>query len=143
MATVRKRRWTHKGQQNEAWVVRYNDAGGRQRLKTFKRKKDADAHCLLVENELEAGTHTPRSRSVTVAIAVEAMLEDAKARLSPESLQQCEINARCWLVPRLGGVLLVDLNADVVQDFCDELDGVASINSIIKTLYVLRRDEVS
>jgi integrase len=42
--SVRKREWaTTQGEQREAWIVDYFDAGGTRRLKTFKRKKEADA----------------------------------------------------------------------------------------------------
>ena len=37
--SVRKREWTTtQGEQREAWIVDYFDAGGTRRLKTFKRK---------------------------------------------------------------------------------------------------------
>ena len=41
--SVRKRTWMKGDEQQEAWVVDYFDASGTRRLKTFKRKKDADA----------------------------------------------------------------------------------------------------
>jgi hypothetical protein len=40
--SVRKRKWINNGVQKEAWVVNFNDASGKRRLKTFATKKDAD-----------------------------------------------------------------------------------------------------
>jgi len=39
MASVAKRKWTHKGVEKEAWVVRYTDlTGNRRQGGTFDRK---------------------------------------------------------------------------------------------------------
>ncbi len=41
---IRKREWTTgKGERKVAWVVDYKDQHGKRRLKTFQRKKDAEA----------------------------------------------------------------------------------------------------
>ena len=43
--SVRRRTWTNAdGSQGEAWVVNYTDADGKRRLKSFARKRDADAY---------------------------------------------------------------------------------------------------
>jgi hypothetical protein len=43
--SVRKRIWkTAKGEAKEVWVVDYMDQAGKRRLKTFKRKKEANAY---------------------------------------------------------------------------------------------------
>ena len=42
--SVRKRTWQNRdGSNGEAWIVNYTDQAGTRRLKTFERKKDADA----------------------------------------------------------------------------------------------------
>ncbi len=76
MATVSKRRWTYEGEIKWAHAVTYTDSGGNRRSKQFKRNKDADAYRLRVENELEAGTHTARSMSITVEAAIRLYLDD-------------------------------------------------------------------
>jgi integrase len=44
MAKVKKRKWvTKQGEHREAWMIDYSDQQGTRRLKTFERKKDADA----------------------------------------------------------------------------------------------------
>ena len=66
--SVRKRAWkTAAGEAREAWVADYADQAGKRRLKTFKRKKDADAFATKASVEIEEGVHTPASASITIA----------------------------------------------------------------------------
>ena len=142
MASVRKRRLTYKGEPRETWVVNYTDHGGSRRQRTFRLKKDADAHRLRVENELEAGTHTPRRLSVTVDAAVEAMLDASKSTLRPEPHSNAEFIAKRYIFPQIGGVLLVDLSATRMQGFVDAMLGPdvgASSDTVEPCLWVLRR----
>src|SRR5262245_22662371 len=70
--SVRKRKWkTAKGVECEAWVVDYVDQGGERRLKTFQTRKEADAWSVTARHEVQQGTHTPESKSITVAEAAE------------------------------------------------------------------------
>jgi integrase len=49
--SIRKRTWkTAKGDAREAWVVDYVDQTGKRRLKTFKKKKEADGNQSSVRN---------------------------------------------------------------------------------------------
>lgn len=82
MASVRKRTWTHKGVTNESWVVSYTDLDGKRRLRTFEKKKDADAFRTKVEGEIADGMHTASSATKTLGEALDAMLEDCKRRWS-------------------------------------------------------------
>jgi integrase len=78
--SVRKRTWTNaRGDAKEAWVVDYVDQVGKRRLKTFKRKKDADAYRSRTDAEVRAGVHTPDSASVTIAKAAELWLRTCRA----------------------------------------------------------------
>lgn len=67
MATVAKREWTHKGETKTAWIVRYLDAGGTHKQKTFGKKKDADTYRLTIENEAAAFGKAGQIRDVTFA----------------------------------------------------------------------------
>jgi integrase len=70
--SVRKRKWiTRSGKAKEAWIVDYADQQGRRHIETFARKKDADAYSQQVGVDVRAGTHTPVSKSITVAQAAE------------------------------------------------------------------------
>jgi integrase len=78
--SVRKRTWkTAKGETKEAWVVDYVDQGGKRRLKTFKRKKEADAYHARANVEVREGVHTPDSESITAEQAAGLWLESAPA----------------------------------------------------------------
>jgi integrase len=71
--SVKERKWTTKqGETKSAWVVRYADGSGKWRLKTFDRKRDADAYEAQTKVDVRKGVHTPESASITVAEAGEA-----------------------------------------------------------------------
>ena len=70
--SVRKRKWvTRSGEAKEAWIVDYTDQDGSRHIETFKRKKEADAYAQQVGVDVRSGTHTPVSKSITVAKAAE------------------------------------------------------------------------
>ena len=78
--SVRKRTWNSpNGEPKEAWVVDYVDQHGDRHIKTFAKKRDADAHHAIVGAAVRAGTHTADSKSVTVAKAAELWLESCEA----------------------------------------------------------------
>jgi integrase len=65
--SVRKRKWkTSLGVEREAWVVDYTDQHGKRLLKTFEKKKPADAFAASSRVEVIEGTHVADSASVTV-----------------------------------------------------------------------------
>src|ERR1700719_4445909 len=73
--SIRKRSWKNaRGEDKTAWVVDYIDQGGRRRLKTFERKKDADGFSATAKVEINVGIHTADSSSITVAEAGERWL---------------------------------------------------------------------
>jgi integrase len=62
--SVRKRVWRNSnGSQGEAWVVAYADQSGKRHIKSFERKRDADAYRGSVSTDLRAGTHVPDSQA--------------------------------------------------------------------------------
>ena len=68
--SVRKRSWvTAAGTRSEAWVVDYVDQAGKRHLRTFDKKKIADAFHDTVRTEVRDGTHTADRDSITVAEA--------------------------------------------------------------------------
>ena len=78
--SVRRRTWTNRGgSQGGAWVVAYSDQGGKRRIKTFDRRREADAFHASVSTELRSGVHVPDSQSVTVAEAGRLWLKSCEA----------------------------------------------------------------
>lgn len=121
--SVRKRSWkSPNGEPKEAWVVDYKDQNGTRHLKTFARKKDADTHHAAVAVSVRAGTHTPESRSITVAEAGELWIKAAEAGgLERSTVEAYRITLRLHIVPLLGKVKLAQLNVPTVRKFEDDL----------------------
>jgi integrase len=119
--SVRKRKWTTRsGEAKEAWIVDYLQDGGRY-IKTFKRKKDADAYAQQIGVDMRAGTHTPASKSITVAQAAEEWIESGKAeKLEAGTLAQYRQHAR-HISERIGKLRLAGLTAKRASAFRDEL----------------------
>src|SRR5512132_2826678 len=120
--SVRKRSWkTHEGEIREAWIVDYADHGGRH-IKTFARKRDADAYHARVAIDIGAGIHTADSRSITVAAAGQLWIESAEAaRLERSTLEAYQRHLALHIAPFIGGVKLAQLTIPLVRAFEDRL----------------------
>jgi integrase len=125
--SIRKRTWkTAKGETKEAWVVDYVDQAGKRRLKTFAKKKLADAYHSRANVEVSQGVHTPDSASVTVAEAADRWIASCEARESARRLERSTIDSyrshvKFHILPFLGRVKLSQLSAPMVCDFQDKL----------------------
>jgi integrase len=121
--SVRKRIWKGPGgEPREAWIVDYVDQHGDRHMKTFARKRDADAHHAIVGTAVRAGTHTADSKSVTVAKAAELWLESCEAagleRASTVAYRQV---ADLHITAILGALRLSQLTVPLVRGFEDRL----------------------
>jgi integrase len=121
--SVRKRTWTTpKGEAKESWIVDYSDQAGKRHIKTFARKKDADAYHAKVRVEVGEGTHTADSASITIAKAGEKWLESCQAhKLEPTTIDAYAQHLELHIKPFLGRVKLSQLTAPMVRDFADRL----------------------
>jgi integrase len=103
-------------------VVDYTDQAGNRRLKTFKRKKDADAYAATTHIEVRQGTHVADSASITVAKAGELWLskceQEGRERSTIESYRQ---QLKFHILPYLGNHKLSQLSAPLVREFEDML----------------------
>ena len=133
MASVRKRKWTHKSAKDgvvrtgESWVVEYTDKGKRH-TKTFKigQKKAADKYRTQVETEIAQGIHTADSASITVKEAVEIWLERCKQRVKLGLIVRTTYDAylsstRNHVLPFLGREKLSQLTIPIIQKWVDQL----------------------
>ena len=102
--SVRKRTWTtRRGEAKEAWIVDYVDQRGERHIKTFARKKDADAHHAEVAVDVSKGIHTPESRSLTVKQAAEQWLAAAEIeKLERSTLDHYRTHVIKHIVPKIG-----------------------------------------
>jgi integrase len=121
--SVRKRTWkTSKGEAQEAWIVDYADQDGQRHIKTFERKKDADAFHASVNVAVREGIHTAPSKSITVAKAAENWLVHVEGEGRERStLAQYGQHVRKHINPRLGHIKVANLTAPRVNAFRDNL----------------------
>ena len=121
--SIRRRSWTSPaGEQKEAWVVDYRDQHGHRHIKTFNRKKDADAYHAQTAVDVRAGTHTAPSRSITVAEAGKLWLTTStNAGLERTTVEGYEQHLTFHIVPLIGGVKLAQLTVAGVRGFEDQL----------------------
>jgi integrase len=121
--SVRKRSWkSPSGESKEAWVVDYVDQHGERHIKTFAKKRDADAHHAIVGVAVRSGTHTADSKSVTVARAAELWLESCEAAgLERSTMEVYRQRAALHITPILGELRLSQLTVPLVRGFEDRL----------------------
>jgi integrase len=121
--SVRKRAWTTpSGEPREAWVVDYTDQRGTRHIKTFARKKDADAYRASAAVDVRAGIHTADRASVPVMEAGRLWIESAEAGgLERSTLLQYQQHLDLHITPLLGAVRLSQLTVPTVRTFEDQL----------------------
>lgn len=132
--SVRKRKWkTSLGFEREAWVVDYADQQGKRILKTFDKKKDADAFAASSRVEVIEGTHVADSASMTVAEAGDLWIKSAEAeKLERTTIEQYEQHLRLHIVPLLGRTKLSKLNGPTIRAFTDQLVAAGRSQAMIK-----------
>lgn len=118
---VRKRKWTTaKGVEKEAWIVDYVDGKGARRLKTFDRKKEADAFAATATVEIREGTHVADSDSTTVKKAGDLWIKACDG-LERSTRDQYRQHLDLHIVPFIGAEKLSKLSIPTVRGFEDQL----------------------
>ena len=137
--SIRRRSWTSPaGEPKEAWVVDYRDQHGHRHIKTFARKKDADAYHDTTRVDVRVGTHTAPSRSVTVAKAGQLWLGRAtNAGLERSTLESYRQRLRFHILPLIGEVKLARLTLPDVRSFEDQLARDRSPAMVRKVMHAL------
>src|SRR4051794_27406301 len=102
--SVRKRTWTtSKGESKEAWIVDYSDQQGDRHIETFSRKKEADEFHDSVRVDVRQGTHTPHSKSITIAEAGERWIKTGENnQIERTTLDQYRQHLDQHIVPNIG-----------------------------------------
>jgi integrase len=121
--SVRKRTWKNAaGEPQEAWIVWYVDQRGKPRIKTFAKKKQADAYHTSVKVEVREGRHTADSESLTVAEAGKHWIKTGEGNsLERATLDEYRRHLEMHIVPYLGNVKLSKLTAPMVSEFRTKL----------------------
>jgi integrase len=143
--SIRKRTW----KTGEAWVVQYStaekDARGKRRrhIKSFERKRDAEAFEAQTRVDVGKGVHVAHSRSVTVETAGRKWVDSCTA-LEQTTINQYEQHLKYHINPLLGAVKLSALTIPVVRSWQDRLsaDGrsPAMIRKVTTSLSTLLSD---
>lgn len=130
--SVRKRTWKNgKGEQKEAWIVDYTDQSGERHIKTFQRKKEADAYEATATVEVREGVHVADSVSITVEKAGKLWIATAEnAGLERTTLDQYRQHLTYHINPFLGRTLLSRLTTPAVRTFEDRRYGERSVRLI-------------
>jgi integrase len=141
--SVRKRTWkTRTGESKEAWIVDYAQDGERH-IKTFARKKEADAYAQQIGVDIRAGVHTPVSKSITVAQAAEDWIKSiALEGREASTLAQYRQHAR-HITDRIGSYKLAGLTTPRLNTFRDDLLTTMSramARKVLSSLKSLLRD---
>jgi integrase len=136
--SVRKRTWeSGDGSRGEAWVVNYTDGAGKRRLKTFKRRRDAESFADVVGVGVRAGLHVPDSQSVTLAEAGKLWLDSCEAAgLERATLVDYRRHLELHIIPLLGAVKLSQLTAPAIRAFADALRKGRTSPAMVRKLRV-------
>ncbi|MGA0565098.1 tyrosine-type recombinase/integrase [Ancylobacter sp. VNQ12] len=136
--SVRKRTWTTaKGEEKTAWVVDYVDAKGARRLKTFAKKKEADAFAATANVEIREGVHVADRATVAVKEAGELWLKSCDAAgLERSTLDQYGQHLRLHIAPLIGETKLSKITVPVVRAFQEQLREQGRSPAMIKRVTV-------
>lgn len=122
MASIRKRRWIARGVEHVAWVVDYCDQAGRRHIKTFRTRKEADVWAVGARHEVQQGTHTAASTSITVTKCYEQWIEHSEFEgLEFGTIRQRRQHLRLHVDPFIGREKLSDLTAPRIHKFDADL----------------------
>jgi integrase len=95
---------------------------GDRHLKTFTRKRDADAYHAQVAVDVGVGVHTPDSRAITVAEAGELWIRSREAAgLERSTLTQYRNHLALHIAPLIGRTRLPAITVPFVRAFEDKL----------------------
>jgi integrase len=124
MTDIRKRT----GPAGVSYQVRYKDAGGAYRYKSFPTLKAAKAFTGRIGAEVADGRHIHERDSITVDKALDAWIETVETvgrhgrePVSPATVRKYRERAKNHIRPLLGDVLLAQLTTPRVVEFRDEL----------------------
>jgi integrase len=102
--------------------VDYCLQAGDPHIKTFDKKKDADAYHDSVRSDVRKGIHTAPSKSITVTEAADNWLNRVEADARERStLDQYRQHVRLHINPSLGRIKLASLSPTQVEKFRDDL----------------------
>jgi hypothetical protein len=110
---------------------------GDRHIRTFERKKDADAFHASVNVEVGLGIHTAPSKSPTVAEAAELYLQTCRQEgLERTTLDTYQQHINLHIVPLLGTARLAELTTPLIRSFIDRLRQSGRSSVMVKKVLV-------
>jgi len=136
--SIRKRRWTtRKGEEKIAWVADYTDQTGNRHIKTFAKKKDADAFAANTSVAVSRGEHVAESATVTVRKAGDLWIASAEeAGLERTTVDQYRQHVNLHIAPLIGREKLSKLTVPFVRAFQDRLREEGRSAAMVKRVTV-------
>src|SRR5262249_9035035 len=122
------------------WVVRWVDPAGREKMKSFGTRVEADAFATIVENgKLRGEYHDPRlGRELLGAFYQSRWLPRAKARMAPSTLGLMEGHWKRYVEPAFARHRLNSVTAADLRIFADQMVERASVYQAETSLRLLR-----
>jgi integrase len=127
VATVRKVIRKVRGKEYEYHAVRFTDPGtGKEKLRYFGTKKEADKARTDIETRLEAGTYSGETHKATVRDIVRRFKEAGYFPKGEEPLRSTavadyETALEERILPRWGATRLVDIRASTLESWRNEM----------------------
>ena len=134
MAVSKRTCKTKSGELRTTWVVRYYDADGKYRMKTFKREREAKAWEAQTKVDLKKGIHRPDSDSATVSEAASLWLDRCKDDVERGTHLDYTTCCRLHILPatapenvpngwkgKLGDLKLSRLTSPICETFAQQL----------------------
>lgn len=135
--SVRKRTWSTAGTEKTAWVVDYTDGQGKRRLKTFGKKKDADAFAANATVEVRDGIHVADGATINIEEAGKLWLKSGDAAgLERTSLDQRRQHLNLHITPLVGSTKLTKITVPWVRTFQDDLRETGRSPAMVKRVTV-------
>jgi len=125
--SVRKRTWqTDSGETRTAYLAQYSvpelDSRGKRtrHVKTFDRKKDAEAFQAQVRVDVSKGVHVPESKSKTISEAGANWIGSC-GDLEPTTVDGYRQHLNLHILPYIGTMKLAAITVAVVRNWQDQL----------------------
>lgn len=133
MASVAKRKWTHKGVTKETWIVRFLDNGGKHCQRSFRTKKEADTYRAKVETETGRGILAPDGDKITVGKAAEEFsryMADRQrdGRIGETHRFRIDVFLRVHILPHLSNVRLAAVNLPMLTAWHRDIQAARPIS---------------
>ncbi|MAM39543.1 MAG: site-specific integrase [Erythrobacter sp.] len=121
MTSIRKRSWTAPdGTEKSGWQVDYVDSAGKRRRKQFARKKEAESWITTAAYQVQQGTHTPDSQSITIAKAADLWIKRGeREKLEASTLAAYDQHVRLHIAPLCGDRKLSQVTRPMVEGWRD------------------------